>query len=481
MFRWYERSQFCVVYLEDLPAQGTLDIDLPRCRWFTRGWTLQELIAPNDVRFYDRDWNYRGSKRDLVDRLTEITQIDQAVLLKHRPLSSVIVARKFSWAAQRQTTRIEDIAYCLLGLFDINMPLLYGEEEKAFRRLQIEIINTTHDLSIFAWRSPLPTYGGVRPAGRVYSGLLAKSPLPFFQSSYDVCPFSSARQDFLVTNIGIKTKIPLFRQEIPGKLGSRYLFPLGCCGSSGVSLGIRLRKCGYDQFVRDDPFDVLELGSGLFTRPPREIYLLIRLPGEQLGLDSSAGSDPNSNFSIARSRSNVLQVQLLDMGMYDAWPWNCYDHEDQLFFIQGDTARDLAVLRFMASFVYERKYRISVNLECMCFASGWSVTTGTALQCSIVEYWQYATALNDIQSRIVELEPGRNWLIQLLKHHRIPRSSAAAIKIPGTDLSTLVWLKPTLVKNADICINEFWRLQVLYQVLEDKDLPKIPSEEWIFT
>lgn len=258
MYLWYERSEVCVVYLEDLPAKGNLDVHLRRCRWFTRGWTLQELVAPDHIHFYDKEWNFRGSKQDLIEHLTKTTGIDRAVLQKQQSLSSIAVARKFSWAAHRQTTRVEDTAYCLLGIFDINMPLLYGEEEKAFRRLQTEIINTTPDLSIFAWR--LPFKPGIRglPRDRVYSGVMAESPLAFSESSYNAIRFSSPRWDFVVTNIGIKTRTQLASEEIQGKQGFRYILPLDCCGSSGRPLGVRLRKCGPDQFVRDDPFDLLE-------------------------------------------------------------------------------------------------------------------------------------------------------------------------------------------------------------------------------
>jgi hypothetical protein len=186
------------------------------------------------------------------------------------------------------------------------MPLLYGEEEKAFRRLQTEIINTTPDLSIFAWRLPLTPGSRVYPPRRVYSGLMAESPLAFSESSFNRVRYSSPRWDFLVTNIGIKTRIQLATEEIPEKQGYRYILPLDCCGSSGKPLGVRLRICGRDQFVRDDP---------------HEKYLLTRLPGRQTSSEPNARIDLASDFSIAETRSHVLQLKRSrSMKFVDAWP-----------------------------------------------------------------------------------------------------------------------------------------------------------------
>jgi hypothetical protein len=366
-------------------------------------------------------------------------------------------------------------------MFDINMPLLYGEEEKAFRRLQVEIINTTPDLSIFAWKSPLPPGSGGRPTGRVYSGLLAESPLAFSESSCYPALFSSQRRDFVVTNVGIKTRIQLKPEQILGKPGHRYVLLLDCCGSSGKRLGVRLRKCGPHQFVRDDPFNLAEWGCFVFSDPPREIYLLTRLPRRQASLDSNAGTDFASDFSIARSRSHVLQIELPgSLRIYDIWPLGRYDDEDQLFFVQGDLSWDSATFKLYASFVLQREDQRNVNVsfQCTFFAIGWSDTTGKLLQCSIVDDSPYATALSDFQSRLDQWEPDRLGVTGALKHHKIPRSPAAAIKFQGTDFSTLVSFKLTLVRDPDICANEFWRLKPFFEVYKNKELPEISDEEW---
>lgn len=153
MFSWYKNASMCYAYLSDVPDNIDLSKDTSKfelSRWFTRGWTLQELIAPPVMMFYSDHWQFLGSKLDLCELLTTITGIEEAVL-KYRNLESICVAKKMSWASKRKTTRIEDTAYCLLGIFDVNMPLLYGEGSKAFTRLQEEIMKVYDDQSLFAW------------------------------------------------------------------------------------------------------------------------------------------------------------------------------------------------------------------------------------------------------------------------------------------------------------------------------------------
>ncbi|KAL9607472.1 MAG: hypothetical protein Q9167_007619 [Letrouitia subvulpina] len=148
MYHWYREAVVCYAYLEDVSLYIPLSTKFRKSRWFTRGWTLQELLAPRLVIFHDRDWIPIGSKSSLQAEVSAATGIRIDHL--HKP-QAASAAQKLSWASQRSTTRLEDEAYCLLGLFDVNMPLVYGEGRKAFRRLQEEIINSSNDHSIFAW------------------------------------------------------------------------------------------------------------------------------------------------------------------------------------------------------------------------------------------------------------------------------------------------------------------------------------------
>ncbi|KAK8081172.1 hypothetical protein PG997_008990, partial [Apiospora hydei] len=185
MFRWYEESDICYAYLSDVHGS-----DLGGSRWFRRGWTLQELVAPSDVELFDASWKFLGRRNAMASHIAEISGIDEFILRhghhrhcacarqvrmptfanqtstpcdcehnRHNTYSSRTIfprssiATRMSWAARRETTREEDIAYCLLGLFDVSMPLIYGEGQKAFSRLLKEIAQTSNDQSILSWHA----------------------------------------------------------------------------------------------------------------------------------------------------------------------------------------------------------------------------------------------------------------------------------------------------------------------------------------
>ncbi|KAE9969317.1 hypothetical protein EG328_006951 [Venturia inaequalis] len=157
MYAWYRNATVCYTYLEDVsqseidPRASTED-EFTKCRWFTRGWTLQELLASEHLRFYSNDWTLIGMKEDLIERISSITGIHQSALRNDGSAERTSAAQKMNWASKRITTRVEDQAYCLMGIFDVHMPLLYGESIKAFQRLQLEIIKTCSDDSIFAFQ-----------------------------------------------------------------------------------------------------------------------------------------------------------------------------------------------------------------------------------------------------------------------------------------------------------------------------------------
>lgn len=161
MFKWYQQAELCVVYMHDVdllagdPADGddSLSARLEQSEWFTRGWTLQELLAPRDHVFLDRNWQRLGTRDELSGILHEITKIKPSYYGNANGIRSAPVAERMSWLSLRTTSRIEDMAYCVLGVFDVNMTMLYGEGAKAFIRLQKEIIQNIDDESIFVWQS----------------------------------------------------------------------------------------------------------------------------------------------------------------------------------------------------------------------------------------------------------------------------------------------------------------------------------------
>ncbi|KAK1542574.1 HET domain-containing protein [Colletotrichum paranaense] len=213
MFAWYREAAFCYVYMADVSIssktidQRDLKIQFLNSKWFTRGWTLQELIAPRRINFYTQDWTLLGTKRSLLDVIHRATGINKECLLGHASPSDFSVAAIMSWAASRVTTRFEDQAYCLLGLFGVNMPLLYGEGGKAFLRLQEEIIRVSDDQSIFVY--DIPTLSMTAP--------LANSPA-LFADSLDVgrrprliTPMDTMPQLHTMTHAGLSISLPLIQ------------------------------------------------------------------------------------------------------------------------------------------------------------------------------------------------------------------------------------------------------------------------------
>jgi hypothetical protein len=147
MFRWYRDAAKCYVYLEDVSADDLAESGLAfqKSRWFTRGWTLQELLAPKVVEFYSREGYLLGTKASRMREIAETTRIP-AQALRGTAMSHFSVDERMVWTEGRETTREEDLAYSLLGVFDIQMPLIYGEgRAKAFKRLQKEIVNSQDD------------------------------------------------------------------------------------------------------------------------------------------------------------------------------------------------------------------------------------------------------------------------------------------------------------------------------------------------
>lgn len=157
-------------------------------------------------------WRNIGEKTDLSDLIASVTGIDIDILVDAELLGNASIAQRMSWASNRITSRPEDMAYCLMGLFDVHMPMLYGEgAERAFLRLQEEIMASSDDQSLFAWRDDNAT------ADARY-GLLARSPL-FFRDSSRIVPYQDwqCRPPYQMTNRGLQVELPL--TELPGQKG----------------------------------------------------------------------------------------------------------------------------------------------------------------------------------------------------------------------------------------------------------------------
>ena len=172
MYRWYRNAKICYAYLYDVDSTGTVGVfDLFQASktlrngedqqsrssnsvWFERGWTLQELLAPKEVCFYDFKWRVIGTKTELAKDIAAVTGIDAKYLGHDRAFRKACIATKMSWLANRTTTRSEDIAYSTLGIFSISdFTPLYGEGMSAFLRLQKALV-PRQDESLYAWEMP---------------------------------------------------------------------------------------------------------------------------------------------------------------------------------------------------------------------------------------------------------------------------------------------------------------------------------------
>ena len=218
MFAWYRDAKICFAFLADVPFDSQPNAHFRTSRWFTRGWTLQELIAPHDVVFLSKEWEYLGSKHGLAPTIQQITGINQDVLRQKVSLDQVSVAKRMSWASKRETTRLEDEAYSLLGIFDIHMPALYGEGRHAFRRLQEEILKRIPDQSLFAW-------------GNAYT-----CPVP---ATLTLNPLYAALGQTAASTNGVREELsPVLSLTIPSPLNTCSLFatsPRDFEGSNGVN------------------------------------------------------------------------------------------------------------------------------------------------------------------------------------------------------------------------------------------------------
>ena len=275
MFRWYAKSAVCYAYLSDVHYSLSQEIEVrddetsqdinefaneareqfAKSKWFTRGWTLQELLAPEKVIFFSFDWRPLGTREQWVNSISAITNIHPIALMGDlEQIARYSIAQRMSWASNRITTREEDMAYCLLGIFEVNMALLYGEGgERAFMRLQEEIIKESDDQSILSW-SEAPN--------ALLIGFLAPHP-SFFHGCKDVVPFKSWRtsKPYSITNCGLRvTGIigPSFdfnNPELPSSLlEADHILLLKCCKTSTPEkpVGILLREIvpSGDQFAR---------------------------------------------------------------------------------------------------------------------------------------------------------------------------------------------------------------------------------------
>ena len=343
MFRWYQNAKICFAHLADVPPRfisqkkpgevyglwfdiGTEDKARQRqeseqkwlsafqsSRWFSRGWTLQELIAPKTLVFLSSEWVRVGDKESLRSQITARTKISSHVLLTGE-IETACLAQRMSWASSRVTSRQEDMAYCLMGLCEVNMPLLYGEGKRAFIRLQEEIIKRSDDMSIFAWTDPEAHFS-------CYRGLFAESPKNFAPCHDMEWTRPERSSPFDLTNKGVKLQAEVGKRQkallhgpATATEGDELFLRL-----PGISLpywenkaiGIYVQKIGEDDYARVDVTTLTTLQESIRLIPDQTVFIR-QNPTMQIANHARA----------AGIRVNVVGVTLDLTSVEPAGAWN---------------------------------------------------------------------------------------------------------------------------------------------------------------
>jgi hypothetical protein len=327
MYQWYKWAVVCYVYLADVA-----DTDVPSSKqaafrgscWWQRGWTLQELLAPSNVEFYDSGWKSVGTKRELAPVIEDITGIPRAVLVGIHEPTQASIAQRMSWAANRVTTRKEDLAYCLLGIFEITLPMIYGEGDKAFVRLQEEILKVTSDQTIFVG-------GRVLPAAEFTSSwnlVLATSPADFKGCGKLVPCKAYTDEDFDLFG-SIEKKIPQtfekrvhLRCPLYGKLEETLYAVLNCCDDNVDTLaGIKLpllAMCSQERSTTADSTSYFHVPRNTASFYEYTVTLICQRPETTLATTDSTQDSWYFDFNIGPLKWTSIDVISTSMGFTEA-------------------------------------------------------------------------------------------------------------------------------------------------------------------
>ncbi|RYP11971.1 hypothetical protein DL767_011540 [Monosporascus sp. MG133] len=325
MFRWYRRASVCYVYLSDVPGDDYPPEDGSKwtsqrfrtSRWFRRGWTLQELLAPKRLRFYNSEWRYLGTKANLCGIVEKITGVPRQFLRGIAELRTASVAQRMSWAAQRHTKREEDLAYCLLGIFDVSMGMRYGEGgDKAFFRLQEEIMKITKDDSILAWglgvKEPFTSDSAQITAG----GILAAAPSDFANSGHIICRDQSSTS-LSISGGRLQIRLSLLTTSVSKAIG---LLQCGPEHDIQQVVGIPLAKMtsgSSDEYVRPRGLHSVLQPITASNASPELIHIII-------DSESKKSTEVNQQYWFYDEFAEV------NLNLVDVAPRSCWDKERAL-------------------------------------------------------------------------------------------------------------------------------------------------------
>lgn len=474
MFRWYQRAKVCYVFLQDLAfdptilesSPWTLKDSIKHCRWFTRSWTLQELIAPLHIKFYDSSWQFCFTKTDVSTVLARITGIDVNILEHTKDLSAVSVAQKMSWAAMRESTRIEDAAYSLLGMFGINMPMLYGEEEKAFLRLQTEIISSYPDLSILAWTHPQEDLDNdSTDTVESLSGVIAESPLFFRDCGEYESLLDLSSVDFSMSNRGIKLNAPFHLHNF--HRGTILVLPV--FRIRDMLFGVQMRNLGMGFFARQNPSAVV-----LVPRHQDRHFVLDPILLTNFSLKET-------KTLILSSRQRVLDIALEPgMDIYRRWPWQRWDEQDTLFFSSINAPMNdggWAAIKIVASPTHGDFREFSqAEITFLCYVFGWhrNPDCNNAPRCTLYKFHGSTDdrSIEQMNQEAVKERWGAYWVYNRLRQHMVPEQSVLVAATHG-DRSLVLTSSVDLVVDNSVCDNPFWRVKFDWKTVLSVESPAV--------
>ncbi|KAK1974961.1 heterokaryon incompatibility protein-domain-containing protein [Colletotrichum cereale] len=337
MFKWYADAAVCCAFLSDVG--GTAGWPFAESLWFTRGWTLQELIAPREILFFDRDWALIGTGAQLCDAIHARTGISKKILLHGSApgpgirtlLSSVPVAVRMSWAATRVTTREEDRAYSLLGIFGVNMPMLYGEGSGAYMRLQEEIIKETNDLSLFAWMASSPRGTSTKdvPEYRDSCKLeLSRDTNPSFLGLH-YTELTGFPKQYTMTNKGLRIVAEITKGD-----NDTQLLGLGCHHAgdgSRTEIGLSLEDQGGSVFLRAKLSMLIKLAQNA-PRTSHTFYIKKHVEAD------AAKQVAKRMKSVSRSAIRFHIVKSKSVEILSAVPARMWNPQRLMFITDGESS-----------------------------------------------------------------------------------------------------------------------------------------------
>jgi hypothetical protein len=334
--------------------------------------------------------------------------------------------------------------------------MLYGEGRRAFLRLQEEIVRICPDLSIFAWKASSP-----RPTdyeGPIACSIFAPAAADFAESSSFAAVNAHSTNDFFISNQGIKLHTRLGLQRVPRQQGYRHVFPV-CKIDDGTVLGIRLRKCGASQLVREDPWILVEHDLSFPSMQSRTMYLLVRLSPvhfpKYLLLDL-----------VLSTRSRIIQIALpQEMVVSNSWPWSRWDVTDQVFFVSDNLGLDYAAAKISGVFnVGTRNKAVDAHFDFMLYSLGWANTGSRKPLYTIVPWKPSDSILKDLNDKLEQYDYNTSMVEHDLGAYKIQMSSSAQYELADWGYNVTVDCSSHLVNDQTKCLVPFWKLALSWSI-----------------